>query len=229
MGDAKDDGGTSHDGTRTVSAGERNAAPRRASSASAGFPPLDEEDRTVVTSAPRWSLRAATLAVLTTVPSGIWRCSMALGRPVGVDEAYRREHYGFPGWGTVYAFGLTLVLCGLAFLTLGLAHRWGEVAPRWIPFIGGKRVPPLAAIIPAAAGAIALTLLWASVFSSIAEIFDVYGLTGTARTVAIACYTPLLLWGPLLGALTVSYAGRTLGPGRSAATGNERLPSATTR
>ena len=187
----------------------------------------DEEGRTVVTAAPRWSRRAAILAVLTTVPSGIWRCSMALGLPVGVDETYRREHYGFPGWRTAYAFGLTLLLFGLAFLALGLAHHWGEVTPRWLPFIGGRRVPPLAVIVPAGAGAIALTLLWVSVFSSIAEIFDVYGLTGTARTVAIACYAPLLLWGPLLGALTVSYARRTWAPGRSAATRNQGLSSTT--
>ncbi len=97
-----------------------------------------------------------------------------------------------------------------------LPTGWGEVTPRWLPFIGGKRVPPLAAIIPAAVGSVALTLLWVSVFSSIGEIFDEYGLTGTARTVVIACYAPLLLWGPLLGTLTVSYARRTLGPGRSA-------------
>ncbi len=149
------------------------------------------------------------LAVLTTVPSGIWRCALALGLPVGVDESYRREHYGFPGWGTVYLFGLTLLLVGLALLTLGLVRRWGEVTPRWIPYIGGRRVPQLVAIIPAGAGAIALTLLWATVFSTVGEIFDVYGLEGTARVVVTACYVPLLLWGPLLAAVTVSYARRT--------------------
>ena len=161
------------------------------------------------TVAPRWARRVAVLAVLTTVPSGIWRCSMALGLPVGVDESYRREHYGFPGWGTVYLFGLTLLLVGLALLTLGLVRRWGEVTPRWIPYIGARRVPRLAAIIPAGAGAVALTVLWASVFSSVGEIFDLYGLEGTARVVVTACYVPLLLWGPLLAAVTVSYARRT--------------------
>ena len=106
----------------------------------------DGEDSTVVTAAPRWSRRAATLAVLTTLPSGIWRRSMALGLPVGVDETYRRENYGFPGWGTAYAFGLTLLLFGLAFLTLGLAHRCGEVTLRWMPFIETsfpRRLAPL--------------------------------------------------------------------------------------
>lgn len=158
---------------------------------------------------PRWARRAAVLVVLTTVPSGIWRCALALGLPVGVDENYRLEHYSFPGWGTAYLFGLTLLLVGLALLTLGLVRRWGEVTPRWIPYVGGKRVPRLAAIIPAGAGAVALTLLWASVFSGVGEIFDVYGLGGTARVVVTACYLPLLLWGPLLAAVTVSYARRT--------------------
>jgi len=134
---------------------------------------------------------------------------MAVGVPVGVDGDYRSAHYGFPGWGTVYVFGLTLLLVGLAFLTLGLVQRWGEVAPRWIPFVGGRPVPPLAAVIPASAGAAALTLLWAGAFANIGVIFAEYGLTGAERVVVIACYLPLLLWGPLLGAVTVSYARRT--------------------
>lgn len=160
--------------------------------------------------APKWARRAAALAVLTTVPSALWRCSMALGLPVGVDPAYRREHYGFPGWGTAYVFGLSFLLVGLALLTLGLVRRWGEVTPQWIPLVGGRRVPPLAAIIPAGTGALALMLLWASVFSSAGEIFDEYGLHGAARTIVLACYLPMLLWGPLLAAVTVSFARRRL-------------------
>ena len=160
--------------------------------------------------APRWAQRAAVLAVMTTVPSGIWRLSMAVGVPVGVDESYRREHYGFPGWGTVYVVALTLLLLGLATLTLGLVRRWGEVTPRWMPFVGGKPVPPLAAIVPAATGALALTAMWVAVFLNAEDIFVVYGLEGSSRIVLIACYAPLLLWGPLLAAVTISYARRTL-------------------
>ncbi len=163
---------------------------------------------------PRWARRAATLTVLTTVPSGVWRCSMALGLPVGVDDNYHRDHFGFPSWGTAYVFGLTLLLVSLALLTLGLVRRWGEVTPSWIPYAGGRRVIPLAAIIPAGIGAVALTLLWASAFSNLGEIFALYGLEGAARVVVIACYMPLLLWGPMLAAVTVSYARRT-GPHRS--------------
>lgn len=91
-----------------------------------------------------------------------------------MDSTYWSEHYGFRGWGTAYVFGLTLLLVSLALLTFGLVRPWGEVLPRWIPFVGGDRVPRLAAIIPAGAGATPLTLLWITAFSK----------------------TPLLVWGP---------------------------------
>ncbi len=160
---------------------------------------------------PRWAGRAATAAALTPVPSGLWRTAMAVGVPVGVDSTYRSEHYGFPGWGTAYVFGLTLLLVGLALLTRGLVRPWGEVLPRGLPFVGGRRVPPLAVIVPAGAGAVALTLLWITAFFNLDEIFVLFGLDGVERIVVLACYTPLLLWGPLLAAVTVSYARRTMG------------------
>ena len=158
---------------------------------------------------PRWARRAAAMTVLTTVPSALWRCSMALGLPLGVDPEYRRQYYGFPGRGTVHVLWISVLLVGLALLTLGLVQRWGEAVPEWVPALGGKRVPRLAAIIPATSGAIALTLVWLSVFSGAGEIFDEFGLHGTARVLVFACYAPMLLWGPLLGAVTVSYARRT--------------------
>lgn len=175
--------------------------------------------------ASRWARRAAGLTVLTTLPSAIWRTSMALGVPVGADGPYVTEHYGSLGWGTVYVIGLSLVLVGLASLTLGLVRPWGEIAPRWMPVIGGKRVRPLAAVIPAGAGAVALTLLWCAVFTGIDEIFSVYGLDGAERVVIFICYAPMLLWGPLLGAVTVSYAKRC-GVGRATRVVPSRRPSA---
>lgn len=146
--------------------------------------------------------------MFTTVPSGLWRMAMAVGIPVGASDEIRRQHYGFPGWGTVYVFGLTFLLVGLALLTLGLVQRWGEIVPRWIPWVGARRVPPLAAVVPAVAGAIALTLLWVSTFSHVGTIWALYGLEGAERVLMLACYGPLLLWGPLLAAVTVSYRRR---------------------
>ena len=158
--------------------------------------------------APRWARRAAVLAVLTTIPSALWRMAMAIGIPVGVSEEVLSERFGFPGWGTVYVFGLSLLLVGLGSLTLGLVQRWGEVVPRWVPVLGGKRVPPMAAVVPASVGASLLTLLWASIMSNFGVVAEEFALEGAARAVVMACYAPLLLWGPLLAAVTVSYDRR---------------------
>lgn len=160
------------------------------------------------TAPPTWARKAAVLAVLTTVPSGLWRMSMAIGVPVGVDPDFWSEHYGFPAWGTAYVVGLTLLLVGLASLTLGLVRPWGEVVPRRVPILGGRDVPALAAVIPAGVGSLALTLLWATAFSNFEQIFALYGLDGVERIVVLLCYAPLLLWGPLLAAVTASYARR---------------------
>ncbi|QVQ51078.1 hypothetical protein J4H86_19860 [Spiractinospora alimapuensis] len=34
-------------------------------------------------------------------------------------------------------------------LPLSLVHRWGQVLPRWVPFLGGSRVPRLTLLLPA--------------------------------------------------------------------------------
>ncbi|MGW2681256.1 hypothetical protein [Streptomyces sp. NPDC001436] len=47
----------------------------------------------------------------------------------------------------------------LALPTLGLVRSWGETVPRWIPHLGGRRVPPLAAVVPALLGAAAGAVL----------------------------------------------------------------------
>lgn len=158
--------------------------------------------------APRWARRAAVLAVLTTIPSALWRMAMAVGIPVGVSDEVLSERFGFPGWGTVYVFGLSLLLVGLASLTLGLVQRWGEVVPGWMPVVGGRRVPPMAAVVPASVGASLLTLLWASIMSNFGLVAEEFALEGAERAVVMACYAPLLLWGPLLAAVTVSYYRR---------------------
>jgi hypothetical protein len=55
---------------------------------------------------------------------------------------------------------LSIVSELLAFSAVGLVSTWGEVFPRWIPVLGGRRVPTLAAVVPAALGTVVLTLPW---------------------------------------------------------------------
>jgi hypothetical protein len=160
---------------------------------------------------PRWAIWAAHAAVLTTVPSGLWRIAMGLRIPVGFSETGLRE-FDIPGWGVPYVFGLSLLAEGLAFLTLGLVRSWGEIAPRWLPLIGGRRIPPMAAVIPAAAGAVAVTAItitatlgWAHAGDTMppgSMAPDPYHIYAIVMTL---CYAPLLAWGPLLAAVTVQY------------------------
>ncbi|WP_234430767.1 hypothetical protein [Streptomyces sp. NRRL F-4489] len=146
-------------------------------------------------------MRVAHVAALTAVPSGIWRIAMGLGIPVGFDT----EGLDVPGWFSVMCGAMSLGTEGLALLTLGLVKPWGEVVPRWMPFIGGKRVAPPAAVIPAALGATALMLLTIPRAHGFGRAHGAP--TGLPLVVMDACYAPLL-WGPLLAVVTISYYRR---------------------
>ncbi|MFI9720037.1 hypothetical protein ACIHFE_10315 [Streptomyces sp. NPDC052396] len=157
--------------------------------------------------APRWAVRAAHAAALTTVPSGLWRIALGLGFPVGYSDQVLRQDFHIPGWGVAYVIGLSVVSEAFALLTLGLVQPWGEVVPRWIPVIGGRRVRPLAAVIPAALGSLALVFLWSDlVFWWNAD--ETPAMLGSWHTIVGILYQPLVLWGPLLAAVTVSYYRR---------------------
>nr|RZI35894.1 hypothetical protein BJQ95_01700 [Cryobacterium sp. SO1] len=148
---------------------------------------------------PRWALWVAHAVPLCVLPSEVWRLAMSIGIPVGFSDAVLREDYDLPGWGAVYTIGLAVALECLALLTLGLVYPWGEVVPRWIPFIGGKSVPRTAAVIPAGIGATLITMI---TFSQLA-IWD------TVDSISLPLmgpsYAPILAWGPLLAVVTVAY------------------------
>lgn len=158
---------------------------------------------------PRWARWSAHAAALTAVPSGLWRIAWAAGIPVGVSGALKAEARA-PGWGSVYMIGLSLFAEALAFLTLGLVQPWGETWPRWIPLLGGRRIPTAAAVVPAALGAVALTLICGYGSTAwYAESTNTDGApTGAALAVMTAAYAPLLAWGPLLAAVTIHYYRR---------------------
>ncbi|MFF9511893.1 hypothetical protein ACF1BU_00330 [Streptomyces sp. NPDC014724] len=110
---------------------------------------------------------------------------------------------------------LSILSEALAFLAFGLIARWGEVWPSWIPGLRGRRVPIAAAVIPAGFGALILTAMW-----SWGLVTAAFGVTAQLRplppdnpltlhdwhsALMLAAYAPLVLWGPLLGALTIAY------------------------
>lgn len=131
----------------------------------------------------RWGRWAVAVAMIVPVIYGIHRMSWV----TWVPQSFRAEDP------TILLGGVFMGLLALggAALTLGLALRWGEVFPRWIPFAGGKRVPPLLAILPASI---------ISIFVISAGVADVRKhLGGGVDADAFVFSWPGLLW-PLWGA-----------------------------
>ncbi|GAA3150602.1 hypothetical protein [Nonomuraea salmonea] len=113
-------------------------------------------------------------------------------------------------WITIpYVFGLSVLTEAAALLCIGLVRRWGEVVPGWIPAIGGRRVPPMAAVVPATGGGLLLAALtvwmaltWAGVSDRIAYE------NGWWEVLSMVCLTPMALWGPITLALAWAYHRR---------------------
>jgi hypothetical protein len=138
------------------------------------------------------------------LPAGLWRLGIAAGFDMGMTGT---DAAGLPGWQSLYIVCLTLVSEGVALLTLGLVKPWGERVPRWFPLLGGRRIPPRPVVVTAATGAVALQAIWTFAFRRP----DVPGLgfesTGW-EVLFYTCYAPLLLWAPLLAAVTYAYYRR---------------------
>ncbi|WP_245563489.1 hypothetical protein [Longispora albida] len=164
---------------------------------------------------PRWALWTAYVTALTTLPSSVWRIvAFVFGGPL--VERYDAPPAGhgpivFDGWW--YVIVLSLASEVAAFATLGLVCEWGERWPRWIPGLGSRRVPVLAAVVPAGLGATFLMIFpYATVMMFSGRMVN--GAPERALTqgwdtlIFWLCYGPLVLWGPLLGVLTVHYYRR---------------------
>lgn len=182
---------------------------------------------------PPWARRMAYLIPFTVLPSGLWRMALyllphhplvRLHTGTGYrDGAAAHSVIGLPMW--LYVIVLSLFSEALGFLAVGLVSTWGEVYPRWIPLLGGRRVRPKSAIVPAAVGSVILTAMWTGAFLLIltgrrfdgsvtgngtwqAGFIQVVGGTDWRAWVFGAAYLPLFFWGPLLGAVTYAYAKR---------------------
>ena len=157
---------------------------------------------------PRWVRWVTYGAILAPLPSAVWRLGLAAGLPMGFS-AERLAALEVPGWGSFYVAGLSLVSMGLALLALGLIRPWGEVVPGWIPVLAGRRVTPMAAVIPAGLAAVLLTVVTVAGAAGWSREFEVAGSpTGAAAGLMTATYAPLLAWGPLLGVTTLAYHRR---------------------
>ncbi|WP_051392862.1 hypothetical protein [Glycomyces arizonensis] len=95
----------------------------------------------------RWGKPATWIAFATPLLYCATRWAWALGFSLGIDPDFYREGREEGLW----LAGASLATLGAvgAVLTLGLIQRWGEVFPRWMIGLRGRRVPPMLAVAPA--------------------------------------------------------------------------------
>jgi hypothetical protein len=152
----------------------------------------------------RWVVVAAWGALLSTVPSAVWRVLMIVGLMPGTGELRRYELVGNATTGYVYVVALSIVQLAAAFLTIGLVRPWGER-------LLGRRVALAPVLIVATLGGLAV--VWLFDVSLVRELVtgnrpDGGRVSGAALWVMMACYAPIFLWGPLELVATVGYGLR---------------------
>ncbi|MER7697576.1 hypothetical protein [Streptomyces sp. NPDC096095] len=162
---------------------------------------------------PRWAMCLAYVLPLLLLPACLWRLPFALHFTMGQEA----QEGSLPAlWLSIpYVLGLSVLTEVVAILTIGLVRGWGEVAPAWIPVIGGRRVRPMAAVVPAVLGGLILTFLFTAVPLGDDRDLTLYGVVDSIgyandawQALASVCGTLLAAWGPITVALAIAYYRR---------------------
>ena len=163
---------------------------------------------TTPAAAARWGRWAVAVAVAVPIGYALTRWAWALDIPLGVSrEGLHKEAAESPGIWLAGAM-LATMSAGGALLTIGLMRPWGEVYPRWIPYLRGKRVRPRTAIIPATAVALLVTSAGLMYLRGLA-LGRIDLTTDTWGLFVPEFFWPL--WGGALGAATLAYHFRRRG------------------
>lgn len=170
------------------------------------------------TKAAHWGRIAVYVAMIVPVFYALTRYVWALGFPLGMSEELFRSGQESGKWiGGALSLG-TFTLVG-AVLMLGLIQRWGEVFPRWMIGLAGRRVPIALAIVPASIASVLLIAggigIWAGLPQMIANA-EAAGSEGAGLIGEIVFQLgPTLLfpvWGVALAVATLGYYYRRRGP-----------------
>jgi len=149
----------------------------------------------------RW---ATAVAVVGPLPYALQRAAWNLGIPLGVDEAFVEAlaaDLRTKGYHPLTAYSLVVPAILGSLLTLGLSMRWGEVVPRWVPLLGGRRVPVPLAVVPATVVSLAVTVAGLTLYRM--TIAGGGGVDGTALPGLL-----WLPWGLALALATLAYQRR---------------------
>jgi hypothetical protein len=157
------------------------------------------------------------------------RYAWALGFPLGMNEELFRSGQESGKWiGAALSPG-NFILVG-AILMLGLVQRWGEVFPRWMIGLAGRRVPIALAVIPASLASVLLIVggvgIWAGSAQMVANLVAAGAAGGEIISAVIIELGPTLLfpvWGAALAVATLSYYYRRRGPCRVCGRGESAI------
>lgn len=167
--------------------------------------------------AARWGRIAVVVSMVAPVFYALTRVAWALGFPLGMSEAYWRQGQERGLW----MAGLSMAAFGLvgAVLALGLVQHWGEVFPRWMIGLAGRRVPIALAVVPAAIVAVLLIVGGVAIWSGLAKMVAALAASGAEDVELIGGIFfqvgPTLLfpvWGAALAMATLGYYHRRRGP-----------------
>ncbi len=174
------------------------------------------EGWTSTITAARWGRIALYVAMVAPVFYAFTRYAWALGFPLGMGEERFRSGQESGLW----IGGLSLATFGLvgATLMLGLVQHWGEVFPRWMIGLAGRRVPIALAVIPASIVSVLLIVGGIGIWSGLNQMV-VNLVTGGAENKEIIGglifeLGPTLLfpvWGVALAVATLGYYYRRRG------------------
>jgi hypothetical protein len=162
--------------------------------------------------AARWGRTAVYVSMVVPVFYALTRYAWALGIPLGISEESLRLGQGSGLW----IAGLFLATFGLvgAVLTLGLVQRWGEVFPRWMIGLAGRRVPIALAVVPASIVSVLLMVGGITIWSGYAQMVDAAVATGQDMVIVVGPTALFPIWAVSLAMATLGFYYRRRGPCR---------------
>lgn len=175
--------------------------------------------------AARWGRIAVYVAMVVPVFYALTRYAWALGIPLGISDELLRSGQEDGMWTS----GLFLATFGLvgAVLMLGLAQRWGEVFPRWMIGLAGRRVPIALAVVPASIVSVLMLVGGIAMWSGYAQMVgeSVAGGTENMGIIGAAPTALFPVWGVALATATLGYYYRRRGACGTCGRGANRHPS----
>ncbi|WP_306369485.1 hypothetical protein [Nocardiopsis sp. CC223A] len=175
----------------------------------------DERGWTSRASAARWGRTAVYVSVVMPVAYCLTRWAWALGLSLGVSDELTST---MPLYVRAAAAMLATMGLGGAALTFGLIRPWGEVFPRWMIGLAGRRVPIRLAVIPAAL----VSVLFVNAGLMYIRIFLPQLIADPSDWGASAPEFLFPLWGAALAVATLGYHLRRRGQCRDCGRGGAR-------